>query len=301
MILAIDFDGTLCVNDYPYIGNPRASAIDFCKRHKDAGDKLILWTNRSGDHLDQAVKWCKEQGIEFDAVNENLQENIDRYNNDSRKVYADHYIDDKNWLISDLEGRSDMITKDRQYRAFDFTTDQMIVEGQPVAFDSPTVIAEIDGIQFYEVIDKRAFDNTMMTDVVLNIDHGGKPAAKTKNGTLEIRKTDSGLFIRADLSKNATGRELHEDITNGFYDKMSFAFTVKKDSYDKNTRTRRIEEIDRLFDVSAVTFPAYEATSISARSFYEAEAEKELKERMEMQQRAEKLEKLNELLKGVTR
>lgn len=186
-----------------------------------------------------------------------------------------------------------MISKDRQYRAFEFTTNEMKVEGQAVAFDTPTVIAEIDGMKFNEVIDKRAFDNAKMDDVVLVIDHEGKPAAKTKNGTLELLKTEQGLFIRADLSKNATGRELHEDIQNGFYDKMSFAFTVRKDSYDKQTRTRKIEEIDRLFDVSAVTFPAYEQTSINARSFYEAEAEVE---RRELRDKELKLKKLRLLL-----
>lgn len=186
-----------------------------------------------------------------------------------------------------------MITKDRQYRAFDFTTNEMLVEGKAVAFESPTLIAEIDGMQFFEVIDRNAFNNAEMDDVVLVIDHKGKPAAKTKNGTLELIKSDDGLFIRADLSKNATGRELHEDIQNGFYDKMSFAFTVRKDSYDKQTRTRRIEEIDRLYDVSAVTFPAYEATSISARSFYEAEAEVE---RRELREHELKLKKLRLLL-----
>jgi phage head maturation protease len=85
----------------------------------------------------------------------------------------------------------------------------------------------------------------------------------------------------ADLSKNATGRELNEDIKNGFYDKMSFAFTVAKESYDKKSRTRTIEAIDRLFDVSAVTFPAYNQTTISARSFFEVEAEKERAEARE--------------------
>lgn len=182
-----------------------------------------------------------------------------------------------------------MITPNREYRAFEFESSEMRVEGKAVAFESPTVMAEFDGLRFYEVIDRNAFAETDMSDVVLNIDHKGKPAAKTKNGTLELRLSDDGLFISADLSKNATGRELHEDIDNGFFDKMSFAFTVQKDSYDKNTRTRRIEKIDRLYDVSAVTFPAYQATSISARNFFEAEAEKEMKERAEAQHREELL------------
>lgn len=183
-----------------------------------------------------------------------------------------------------------MITKDRQYRAFEFEQkEDMKVDGQAVTFNNPTVIFEVDGIKYYEVVDGRAFDKTDMSDVVLNVDHQGKPAAKTKNQTLELRKTESGLFISADLSKNATGRELFEDISNGFYDKMSFAFTVRKDEYDKQTRTRKILEIDKLYDVSAVTVPAYEATSISARSFFEAEAEKELLEKRELELRKKKL------------
>lgn len=183
-----------------------------------------------------------------------------------------------------------MITKDRQYRAFEFEQkEDMKVDGQAVTFNNPTVIFEVDGVKYYEIIDARAFDRTDMSDVVLNVDHQGKPAAKTKNQTLELRKTESGLFISADLSKNATGRELYEDISNGFYDKMSFAFTVRKDEYDKQTRTRKILEIDKLYDVSAVTVPAYEATSISARSFFEAEAEKERMELRELELRRKKL------------
>ncbi len=168
-----------------------------------------------------------------------------------------------------------MITKDREYRSFEFEAKEMRIEGQAVTFEDPTVMFEYDGMQFYEVISREAFNEAKIDDVVLNIDHQGKPAAKTRNGTLELKQSDNGLFISADLSKNATGRELHEDIQNGFYDKMSFAFTVREESYDKEKRTRRIEKIDRLFDVSAVTFPAYNQTSVSARSFFEAEAEKE--------------------------
>jgi HK97 family phage prohead protease len=182
-----------------------------------------------------------------------------------------------------------MITKDREYRSFEFETSEMRVEGMPVVFEQPTVLAEIDGVRFYEVIDRNAFNEAKMDDVVLNIDHGGKPAAKTKNGTLELRLSNDGLFISADLSKNVTGRELHEDIQNGFYDKMSFAFTVREDEYDKKTRTRRIMKIDRLFDVSAVTFPAYNQTSIMARDSFAMELEKE---RIEIRQREDKKKRL---------
>lgn len=171
-----------------------------------------------------------------------------------------------------------MITKNREYRAFDFEAKEMSVEGQAVTFETPTVLFEEDGIKFYEVISKDAFNETQMNDVVLNIDHQGKPAAKTKNGTLKLERNDSGLYVVADLSKNATGRELYEDIQNGFFDKMSFAFTIRESAYDTKTRTLRIEKIDRLFDVSAVTFPAYEQTSIMARSTLKAEVDKALAE-----------------------
>lgn len=177
-----------------------------------------------------------------------------------------------------------IITKDRNYRSFDFelrekTEDgKMIVIGKPVVFNSEVVIWEYDGVQYKEIIDSRAFDNAKMDDVVLNIDHSGKPAAKTKNGTLKLFLKTDGLYMEADLSRNATGRELYEDIKNNFYDKMSFAFDVEEDSYNRDTHTRTILKIKRLYDVSAVTFPAYEETSISSRSWAEAQHEIETAE-----------------------
>jgi HK97 family phage prohead protease len=177
-----------------------------------------------------------------------------------------------------------MITNDRQYRNFKFqlrekTDDgKMIVTGNPIVFNQETVIWEYDGVQYKEVIDAKALDSCDMSDVVLNIDHKGKPAAKTKNETLTLDKRIDGLYIEADLSKNATGRELYEDINNKFYDKMSFAFTVEEDSYNRDTHTRTILKIAKLYDVSAVTFPAYEQTSISARSWAEAQHDIEVAE-----------------------
>lgn len=177
-----------------------------------------------------------------------------------------------------------MITKDRFYRAFDFETREqtedgkLMVVGQPVVFNKETVIWEYDGVKYKEVIDARALDDAKMDDVVFNIDHQGKPAAKTKNRTLLLDVRADGLYMEADLSQNATGRELYEDITKKFYDKMSFAFTVSESSYNRDTHTRTILKIKRLYDVSAVTFAAYEQTSISARSWAEAQREIEAAE-----------------------
>ena len=183
-----------------------------------------------------------------------------------------------------------MITKDREYRSFDFeTAEEMRATGIPVVFNTPTLIAVIDGKECYEVIDARAFDECDMSDVVLVENHAGKAAAKTRNQTLGLTVRSSDIYMDADLSKNAVGRELHEDIRNGFYEKMSFAFHVLKDKFDKATRTRTILQIDKLYDVSAVDRPAYNQTSIMARSFFDAEAEKE---RMELREREQKLKKL---------
>jgi hypothetical protein len=97
MIYAVDFDGTLCTNEFPDIGAPRHTIIDFIKKRRADGDKIILWTCRSGQDLTGAIAWCGELGLEFDAVNDNLAENIACYNNNSRKVNADFYIDDRNF------------------------------------------------------------------------------------------------------------------------------------------------------------------------------------------------------------
>ena len=94
-IYAIDFDGTLCESVWPGIGDPNIALIEHLKKKREKGNKLILWTCRVGERLQEAVNWCKCYGLEFDAVNENLPEMIEKYGGDSRKVYADVYIDDQ--------------------------------------------------------------------------------------------------------------------------------------------------------------------------------------------------------------
>jgi hypothetical protein len=94
-ILAVDFDGCLCTNAWPEIGEPNTKLIYRLKFRRAHGDKLILWTCREGESLAKAVEWCKIQGLEFDAVNENLPEMIEMYGNDCRKIGADVYLDDK--------------------------------------------------------------------------------------------------------------------------------------------------------------------------------------------------------------
>ena len=99
---AVDFDGTLCQSMYPKIGAARQNIIDYVKSLKSDGNKVILWTCRVGDKLDEAVAWCSERGIEFDGVNENFQDVIDAYGSDTRKIVADVYLDDKALNTDDI-------------------------------------------------------------------------------------------------------------------------------------------------------------------------------------------------------
>lgn len=97
-IVAVDFDGTLCTNKYPNIGDPNIYLINHLKEMKKSGTKLILWTCRVGDELEQAIEWCLDQGLTFDAVNQNLPEIVESFGGDPRKVFANEYIDDRNVL-----------------------------------------------------------------------------------------------------------------------------------------------------------------------------------------------------------
>ena len=108
-IYAVDFDNTLAVTRFPEIVEPKAKVVAAVKMLKANGHKIILWTSRAGKDLKDAVEWCTEQGIVFDAVNEPLPEQMDRWGNDTRKVYADFYIDDKAMTIETLESIMDQV------------------------------------------------------------------------------------------------------------------------------------------------------------------------------------------------
>ena len=101
-IIAVDFDGTLCENKWPEIGTANEELIEYLRDRQKNGDKLILWTCRVDDMLRKAVEWCKEKELVFDAVNENLPEIVENFGSDTRKIFANEYIDDRNtWPLED--------------------------------------------------------------------------------------------------------------------------------------------------------------------------------------------------------
>ena len=176
--------------------------------------------------------------------------------------------------------------KDREFRKFETFeirtvveegNSDLLVEGYALTFNQPTVMYELQGVQYKEVIAARALDNADLTDVIFNYDHAGKVMARTRNNTLQLTVDEKGLLVKANLGGTEEGRKLYEEIRGGYVDKMSFSFVASSNEYDKTTKTRTITGIKRLYDVSAVSIPAYQSTSISARSFFEAEAEMERK------------------------
>ena len=94
-IIAVDFDGTLCSDCYPEIGEANIPLVQELKENIKRGNRIILWSCRCGERLEEAIRWCSDHGLQFDAVNENIPEVLKYYGSDSRKIYADIYIDDR--------------------------------------------------------------------------------------------------------------------------------------------------------------------------------------------------------------
>lgn len=157
------------------------------------------------------------------------------------------------------------------------------VEGYATTFDVPYLLYEWDGNKYYEVIDRNALLGADISDVIMQYDHQGKVLARKSNKTLGIEPNDKGLFIYADLSKSTAAKEMYEEINNGLVTKMSWAFTVGEDSYDRDTRTRKILKVKKVYDVSAVSIPANGDTEISARSWLDGVIEAEKQELLERQ------------------
>lgn len=101
-IIAVDFDGTLCENKWPEIGPPNKELIEYLiMMQKTVGARLILWTCRVDEMLDKALDWCSEYGLKFDTVNKNLPDIIEKFGGDTRKIFANMYIDDRNFWYDD--------------------------------------------------------------------------------------------------------------------------------------------------------------------------------------------------------
>ena len=193
------------------------------------------------------------------------------------------------------------ICKEREYRTMAVTLpneEEYIVEGYATTFDDPYVLFSDGDRDFSEVVDRHALEGTDISDVIFQYDHSGMVYARTKNETLQLSTDEHGLKIRADLGSTEASRQMYEAISAGLVDQMSFAFVVDGEDYDKNTRTRTITHIKKLYDVSAVSIPANPGTEISARSAFEGYIEAEKLEELEQEKRREQIQRIKTLLKG---
>lgn len=168
------------------------------------------------------------------------------------------------------------VKSDREYRNMTMAVredaeERKIVTGYASTFDEPYKLYSGEGFELWETVDRTAFDETDMADVIMQYDHQGRVFARTRNNTLTVRSDEKGLYIEADLGGTELGRGLYEEIAGGYTDRMSFGFTVKEDRQDKEKNddgiwiyTRHITSVGKLFDVSAASIPANGATSITA-------------------------------------
>ncbi len=210
----------------------------------------------------------------------------------------------------------DRLNEGRQYRNIDVTSferraeeeegkSEKIVSGYATTFNDPYILWTEPGYVIREQIDRAAFDECDMTDVIMQYDHQGRVFARTSNNTLATEPDDTGLHIRAKLGGTEIGRQLYEEIDGGYTTKMSFGFKVEEDRRDKAEKEdgtieilRTITKISKLYDVSAVSLPANDATSISARSYGEgviAEVREEIAAREERAKQIQKIKLLANL------
>jgi len=182
---------------------------------------------------------------------------------------------------------------------------QMIVEGYATTFNQPYTLYREKNMIVREQVDPAAFAETDMSDAIMQYDHAGRVFARVKNGTLGLESDGHGLKIRANLGGTEIGRQLFEEIQGGYTNKMSFGFTVadqkrtrSKDEDGNTVVLRTITKIGKLFDVSAVSLPANDATEISARSIGDGLIAEAMKEIQAEEERARKIGEIRKILKG---
>lgn len=186
------------------------------------------------------------------------------------------------------------LNEGRQFRNIDVSNIEhrtaedgaLYVEGYATVFDTPYLLYEENGWKLFEVVERGAFDDADMSDVVMQYDHEGRVFARTSNGTLEVAPDEKGLHIRARLDGTELGKQIYDEIAGGFTNKMSFGFTIsnlareREETENNVVVTHRIKGVRKLFDVSAVSVPANDATTINARNLFNGVKEEVAAERL---------------------
>ena len=193
--------------------------------------------------------------------------------------------------LNEREYRSMLLSPTAENKRLD---SDYYVEGFATTFNQPYVLWEYDGIQFKEMVDRHALDTADLSDIIMQYDHRGTVFARNKMGggkpaTLIAEPQESGFFIAANLGLTDAAKRMYEDISSGLIYQMSWSFIVSEDAYDRDTHTRTILRVKKVYDVSAVSIPANAATEISARSWLDGVIEAEKREALERRKQILKL------------
>lgn len=188
-------------------------------------------------------------------------------------------------------------TTEREYRDFVLAVmeqaaeeqeERKMVQGYASVFDHPYTLWEDDEFVIQEQVDSRAFDETDMSDVIFQYNHEGRVFARTKNNTLSVIPDEKGLAILADLGGTDIGLQLYQEIRGGYTTQMSYGYTVEDSKWEDRElddgrilSLRTITRVKKVYDVSAVSIPANDATSISVRDLSDGVISKIKAERLE--------------------
>ena len=193
---------------------------------------------------------------------------------------------------------------EREYRSMTMAAgdEEYRVKGYATTFDDPYTLYEDKDLVLKEIIDRNALDEADMSDIIMQYDHEGRVFARTSNNTLTVTPDAHGLAMEADLGGTSLGRGLFEEIKGGYTTKMSWGFSVNRDKDEwtseqlpdgRSLEVRRIKSVRKIYDLSAVSLPANDATTISARSVADGAIERlaaERREQLEIRKRKMLLE-----------
>lgn len=199
------------------------------------------------------------------------------------------------------------VKNDREYRRIELSDieyreegQEKIVEGYATVFDQEYTLYSWGDWEVRESFDRASFNDTDLSDVIMQYDHQGRVFARGSNGTLTVKPDGHGLKVRANLGGTEIGNQLYEEIKGGYTTKMSIGFTVKTEERteeidqenNKTTVHRKITGVKKLYDVSAVSLPANDATEISARNIGDGLIAEIEEERLAIEARRKKIQKI---------
>lgn len=188
-----------------------------------------------------------------------------------------------------------MKVNEREYRDFtlavvnleDQEEERKIVSGYASVFNTPYTLFEDDELVIQEQVSDKAFENADIIDVIFQYNHEGRVFARVSNGTLTVAPDDKGLSIEADLGGTDIGNQLYQEIKGGYTTKMSYGYTVDGAEWTESKlddgrilELRTITSVSKVYDVSAVSIPANNATSISVRNLSDGVIEQVRAERL---------------------